>query len=285
VKDWKDNVYFTLVEPKESGNIGASARAIKNMGFGNLCLVKPSAEISDEARRFAHNAGDILEAAPMYATLQEAISDKSVVIGTARRLGKRRGVILPADMGAAHACACAQHNKVAILFGREDRGLFNREVDECGVLITIPAAKEQPSLNLSHAVLIIAYELLKAGYAARQGPGTRGPRPGGSTTCASLTPEASDATSTARMTLVSHEEMNRLFARIASSLRLLEYLPEDDDQIERKIMQNLRHFLARSGLTEWEARMLHGICGRVEKKLAGDEAPSVRHKIEMYTAK
>jgi tRNA C32,U32 (ribose-2'-O)-methylase TrmJ len=66
--------------------------------------------------------------------------------------------------------------------------------------------------------------------------------------------------------------MSRLFARITSSLRLLDYIPKDDAHVERKIMQNLKHFIGRSGLTEWEARMLHGICARVEQKLSGGKA-------------
>jgi TrmH family RNA methyltransferase len=270
VKDWKDNVHFILVQPKESGNIGASARAIKNMGFRNLCLVKPVAEINDEARMFAHNAEDVLLSASVHASFHEAISDKAVVVGTTRRSGKRRGVILPPDAGAAHACACAQQNKVAVVFGREDRGLFNREVDECGVLITIPAARAQPSLNLSHAVLIIAYELLKAGYAAQSDvvgqvrSGNRRPSVKGV-----RQPETGHL---GKEVLVSHEEMNLLFARITYSLRLLDYIPKDDAHVERKIMQNLKHFIGRSGLTEWEARMLHGICARVEQKLSGGKA-------------
>lgn len=277
VKEWKENIYFVLVQPKDPGNIGASARAIKNMGFRNLCLAKPEAEIDDEARRLAHNAEDLLEAASVYPTLGEAIGDKAVVIGTTRRSGKRRGVIVPPDVGAAHACACAQHNKVAILFGREDRGLFNDEVDECGVLITIPAAKAQPSLNLSHAVLIIAYELLKAGYAAESG-GVKRER-GASYRSAARSVQHPAGGHIGRAVLVSHEDMNRLFARITSSLRLLDYIPEDDARIERKIMQNLKHFIGRSGLTEWEVRMLHGVCARVEQKLSGGKALTFTKKI------
>ena len=159
MKHWKDNIYFVLVEPKESGNIGASARAIKNMGFKNLCLVNPPAVITDEGRRLACNALDVLNSAEIYNNLKDAIRDKAIVIGATRRKGKRRGVILPLEQGTKRLCDIAHDNKVAILFGREDRGLFNEEVEECGFLITIPTGKEQPSLNLAQAVLIVAYEL------------------------------------------------------------------------------------------------------------------------------
>src|SRR4030066_1603224 len=163
MKDWKDNVYFVLVEPIEAGNIGASARAIKNMGFENLCLVNPASVITEESMRFAYNAHDILESAKTYKTLSEAISDKPIVVGTTRRFGKTRGIIFPVDDGIKKILDSVQNNKVAILFGRENKGLFNEEADECGFLITIPTSDEQPSLNLSQAVLLIAYELSKAG--------------------------------------------------------------------------------------------------------------------------
>src|SRR3989304_4423202 len=99
--DWKQNIYFVLVEPKEPGNIGASARAIKNMGFINLCLVKPPPEMSEEGRWFARNAHDVLDSAEVHDVVEEAIRDKAVVVGTTRREGKRGGGGLPVDPGAA----------------------------------------------------------------------------------------------------------------------------------------------------------------------------------------
>src|SRR5512135_1945807 len=179
--DWKQNVYFVLVEPKEPGNIGASARAIKNMGFRKLCLVKPPPEMSDEGRWFARNAHDVLDAAEVFDSVEEAIRDKAVVVGTTRRKGKRRGVIMPVEKGVVRIRDIAINNKVAILFGRETRGLFNEEVEECGFMLSIPSSRLQPSLNLSHAVLIVAYELFRAEYgrtdpmAGGQGPYVVGP--------------------------------------------------------------------------------------------------------------
>ena len=96
---WKQNIFFVLVEPREPGNIGASARAIKNMGFRNLCLVKPPPEMSEEGRWFARNAHDVLDFAKVYDALEEAIRDKAVIVGTTRREGKRRGVILTSEQG------------------------------------------------------------------------------------------------------------------------------------------------------------------------------------------
>jgi TrmH family RNA methyltransferase len=174
VDNWKDNIYFVLVEPKEPGNVGASARAIKNMGFKNLCVVNPPAALTEgEGRWFARNAHDVLSSAQIYGTLADAVADKSVVVGTTRRKGKRRGLIMPADEGASRLYRMAASNKVAVLFGREAKGLFNEEVEECGFMLSIPSSKAQPSLNLSHAVLIIAYELFLAEY---RGPGNESGR-------------------------------------------------------------------------------------------------------------
>ena len=259
MKNWQDNVSFVLVEPKEPGNIGASARAIKNMGFRNLCLVNPPSELTDEARWLACNALDVLDAAQSYPDVKSAISDKAVVVGTSRRTGKRRGVILPVEQGARSVIERAQAGKVAILFGREDRGLLNEEVDECGLLLTIPTSKEHRSLNLAQAVLIIAYELLKAEY--------------------ELKTKGQDAKAKKRFVprnlesgvegtpLVSHGEISALYARMTETLKLLEYIPRGDRNLEAKIMQNLKHFISRAGLTAWELNMLYGILSQIAHKV------------------
>jgi TrmH family RNA methyltransferase len=259
MKNWSNNLFFVLVEPKESGNIGASARAIKNMGFRNLCLVNPPPALTDEARWLACNALDVLNAAESYPDVKSAIGDKSIVVGTSRRTGKRRGVILPVEQGAKIIVERALTGSVAILFGREDRGLLNEEVDECGLLMTIPTNREHRSLNLAQAVLIVAYELLKSGYALksehRKGSTPRRFVPRNLESGEEGTP------------LVSHGEISALYARAAEVLKMLEYIPRGDRDLEAKIMQNLKHFIARAGLTEWELNMLHGILSQIQQKV------------------
>lgn len=258
MKDWKDNIYFVLVEPKEPGNIGASARAIKNMGFRNLCLVGPPSEMTAEAQWLAHNALDILESAEVFESLGDAIKDKAIVVGTTRRTGKRRGVILPVDQGVVRLSEMACSNKIAILFGREDKGLLNEEVAECGFLLKIPTSKVHRSLNLAQAVLIVAYELLKTEY------GTAGEQAVKSKTDLKGQHARSRGHSDA---FVDHENMSAIFARMAGALKALEYLPRGDRDIEKKIMQNLKYFIARAGITDWEMKMLYGICSRIEEKI------------------
>lgn len=253
--NWKDNVYFVLVEPKEPGNVGASARAIKNMGFRNLCVVNPPSSLTEgEGRWFARNAHDVLSSARIYKTLSYAIADKSVVVGTTRRKGRRRGLIMPAAEGASRLCGMAADNKVAVLFGREAKGLFNEEVEECGFMLSIPSSKAQPSLNLSHAVLIIAYELFLAEYGGRQTEGGPGPY--------MVSPDSAPLPP-----LAGHGEVADLYEKVSRSLELLEYIPRGDRNIRKKIITNLKHFIGRAGLTEWELKMLYGLCHQIEKKV------------------
>lgn len=253
MNDWKENIYFVLVEPKEPGNIGASARAIKNMGFKKLCLVKPPPEMSDEGRWFARNAHDVLDAAEVYDSLEDAIRDKALVVGTTRRKGKRRGVILPVEKGVIRICDIAAKNKVAVLFGREARGLFNEEVEECGFMLNIPCSKMQPSLNLAQAVLLTAYELSKCGYEPEDADGEIGKKKLNNWTL--------------RGDLSSHGEVDSLYERVSAILELLDYIPRGDRNLKGKIIANLKHFIGRAGLTEWELNMLHGICTQIEKKV------------------
>jgi TrmH family RNA methyltransferase len=254
MRGWQDNIYFVLVEPKEPGNIGASARAIKNMGFRNLCLVNPPPEMTGEGKWFARNAHDVLDAAVIYPSVAEAIKDKALVAGTTRRRGRRRGIIMPAGEGASKLYKMAANNKVAILFGREARGLSNEEVEECGFMLTIPSSRIQPSLNLSHAVLIIAYELFLAEYGISEEESGRRPH---------VIPPDSDAAPA----LEGHGEIAGLYERISGALELLEYIPRGDRNIKKKIMVNLKHFIGRAGLTDWELKMLHGLCYQIEKKV------------------
>jgi TrmH family RNA methyltransferase len=213
------------------------------MGFRRLALVNP-APMTDEARWMAHNSLDIMRKASIHETLADAVKDKAIIVGTTRRKGKRRGLIFNADEGACKIRELACKNRVAILFGREDRGLLNEEVEECGFLLSIPADPEQPSLNLAQAVLIIAYELSRAEYRGAAAVGRTEP-------------------------LISHQELINLYSRISETLKQLEYIPAGDRDLEKKMMMNLKHFIGRAGITEWEMNMLHGICTRIERKLRG----------------
>jgi TrmH family RNA methyltransferase len=236
MKSWKDNISFILIEPKEPGNIGASARAMKNMGFKNLELVTPGDFLSNKARQMACDSIDILERARVHSRFRNAIEDKNLVIGTTRRLGRQRGLIIPLKDSIKRIITSAKKNRIVILFGREKNGLTNKEVEKCGFLITIPADPSSPSINLAQSVMLVAYELSKKTYRKD-------------------TPA-----------LVKHKEIEKLYKHIQTTLKLLEYIPRGDRDIDTRIIRNLRHLIGRAGLTEWELNMLHGICSQVEKK-------------------
>jgi TrmH family RNA methyltransferase len=254
MKKWKDNVYFILVEPKEPGNIGAAARAIKNMDFRNLCLVNPPPFQTDEARLFAHGATDILKSVKVYPSLKDAIGDKHYVAGTSRRRGRRRGVFTPVEQGTQRLFEVAQNNRVAVLFGREDKGLFNNEIEECGFLMTVPASRKQPSLNLAQAVLIIAYEISKAGT---KGAGPKGNGKSDHDNLLFADPQK----------LVTQEKLSHLYGKIERAFKMIDYIPKNEKVSNKKIMLNLKHCLSRGGLSDWEFNMFHAICNKIEKKI------------------
>jgi len=240
VETWRDNVSFVLVEPAEPGNIGSAARAIKNMGFTRLELVNPCDHLTDEARWLASNSVDILERSVVHPSLAEALKDKAIAVGTTRRTGRTRGLIMPLKKCAAELASLAAENRIAIVFGREDRGLTNDEIRQCSYLTTIPSSTDQPSLNLAQAVLLVAYELSQL--------------------------EARDNAHR----LVSREEMLPLFDRISRTLKIMGYMPRGQRDMEGKIMQNVRNLIGRSGLTDWELRMIQGLCARIEELAQGE---------------
>ena len=243
MKNWKDNVHFVLVEPREPGNIGAAARAIKNMGFRNLSLVNPPSNL-DNANVLARNAVDVLNLSRTFGSFADAMSDKELVAGTTRRSGRKRGAFIPLEDGVSRLFRDAHDNRVAIVFGREDKGLYNEEIDECGFLMTIPASRSQPSVNLSHAVQIIAYELAKAGLEAGK---------------------SGDLTASAGPRFVAQKELELLYRRMENAFKLIEYIPPGNEYLNKKIMQKMKHFLGRAGLIEWEYNMFHGICDHIER--------------------
>lgn len=152
-------IRVVLVHTTHPGNIGAAARALKNMGLSRLYLVCPKDFPHDQAVWRAASAVDVLENAIVVDTLEEAIGDCSLVVGTSAR--ERRipwPLVTPRECGdkVFHE---AQHHEVAILFGREDRGLMNEELQQCQYHVHIPANPEYSSLNLAAAVQVISYEI------------------------------------------------------------------------------------------------------------------------------
>ena len=153
------NVRIVLVEPVGAFNIGSVARVMKNMGLSELALVNPVEFRNDDGFKGAVGAKDILENAMVFDNLEEAIRDTNLVVGTTRREGKGRRISYTVEELSEHIFPILGNGKVAILFGREKSGLLNKETDLCNILVRIPASREFPSLNLSHAVAVVSYKI------------------------------------------------------------------------------------------------------------------------------
>jgi TrmH family RNA methyltransferase len=156
------DVRFVLVRPRDPRNVGAACRAMKTMGFTSLAVVLGPLIDLEQAGVLAHHARDVLEGALFCTDLEQAIGDAALIAGTTRRRGRRRKyfALFPEQL-AARVAACGPAT-VAVLFGNEETGLTDAELARCNLAVTIPASPGFPSLNLSHAVQVIAYELARA---------------------------------------------------------------------------------------------------------------------------
>jgi len=155
-----ENIRIVLVDPKYAGNIGSICRVMMNMGITDLAIVAPGEHLDwAEARKLAYKAEVMLDRINMFQTLEEAVADCTVVAGTSARTGLYRDhAYLPREI-APVVLDSAAHHKAALVFGREDKGLFNEEIAVCTHIINIPSSELYRSLNLSHAVMVCCYEL------------------------------------------------------------------------------------------------------------------------------
>jgi len=163
------NIRVVLVHTSHPGNIGAAARALKNMGLSRLYLVAPKDYPADRAVWRAANAVDVLDNAVVVETLDEAIGDCGLVVGTSAR-GRRIPwpLMNPRECGERVWQESADHD-VAIIFGREDRGLTNEELHKCTYHVHIPTNPDYSSLNLAAAVQVLCYEVRMASLVDAEG--------------------------------------------------------------------------------------------------------------------
>lgn len=237
-------IRFVLVNPTHPGNIGATARAMKNMGLRELHLVSPSVFPDPEAAARASSAADVLEAARVHDQFEDAIKDCGLVVGTSAR--QRH---LPWDLVEPRECAsrivqAGRSDHVAVVFGAERMGLTNAELARCNLLISIPTDPAYSSLNLGMAVQVVAYELW---LAARSGP----PPP----------PEP-------EVPLATAEEMVRLYAHIEE---VLEQINFRDRTGGGYLMTRIRRLFNRAQVDQNEMNILRGILTAVQarRRMAG----------------
>lgn len=164
-----ENVRIVLVNTTHPGNIGGAARAMKNMGLSRLYLVSPKEYPADRAVWRAANALDVLDNAVVVDTLDEAIGSCGLVVGTSARERRIPWPLLnPRECGERVWQESSEH-EVAIVFGREDRGLTNEELHKCTYHVHIPSNPEYSSLNLAAAVQVLCYEVRMASLANADG--------------------------------------------------------------------------------------------------------------------
>ena len=228
----EESVKFILVGTTHPGNIGAAARAMKNMGIKQLGLVSPKEFPHEQAFYRAKAAVDVLEEAVVHENLKEAVADSIFVVGTSARNRKVPWPIV-SQKG---------EGKIAVIFGREDRGLTNEELRLCNLHVHIPSSQEYPSLNLSQAIQILAYEIRLSGLS------TEG----------KLEKQEWD------VPLANNAEIERLIEHFDQVMQEVDFYEVDNP---RQLLTRVSRFFRRSKLDHMEANIFRGVFAAIQKQL------------------
>ncbi len=243
MKDWHDNIIFILVRPQFLGNIGATARVLKNFGFERLRLVDPPRNYKDsEARRMSVGAFDVLKRCEVFASLSEALHDVSLAFGTTS--GQSRDEkLMPVVPAADSAREASAHDAVAFVFGDERDGLTRSELLRCHRSVTVPVNPAFPALNVSQAVGIVAYELTRE----------------------RIVSEHAKAKAHTTGSFDDH-----FFTQLDLLLDTIEFTRKYNRHV---ILQELRSLYQRMRPTEREADILSGVVRRLNQKLSRPDGP------------
>jgi len=234
------NLRIVLVNPSHPGNIGAVARAMKTMGLSQLYLVKPRRFPDPQAVVMASHAEDILDNAVVVETLDEAIAECGLVLGTSNRLREIAWKVFNPRQAAQQIIQQAEKTSVAILFGREDSGLTNTELQQCHYQIMIPTNPDYASLNLAAAVQVIAYEVRMAALNQAN----------------TLNPMVDE--------FASHAELEFLYTHMDKVLWDVDFLKSTRSS---HIMKRMRRLFNRAQPEKKEVKILRGILTAIEKKI------------------
>lgn len=236
---------FVMVETLQGGNVGAACRALKNNGFAkSLRLVNPP-RLDGEATKMAWKSLDVLRAAKRFATVDAAIADCRFVaaFSSRDRRSDRPFLDLDAALPRLVAAASKPRARVALLFGREDRGLTREELACAQLVVRIDAARERQVYNLAQAVLLVAYRLRRAMVAPR---------------------EESSATSIPPLAGLPQAARKHLRERLHAALLALGYGELKDRSLLDRIVARSDRLLDRAGLEESDLAMLLGVIRRIE---------------------
>jgi len=228
-----DNVVIILAGTKHPGNIGSAARAMTNMGLGRLVLAAPGCEINEESRRMAKAGTDVLNAAQVYPTLNEAIAEIHMLVGTTGKIGGYRSDPTPPRSLAHKILDQAAEQTVGILFGPEDTGLVDEDLRLCQFLMRIQTSRRAGSINLAQAVMIVSYELML---------GSLEHKPRGA------------------LRLASIEQAEAMYGQLEESLLKIGFL---HPQNARHMMFAIRRLLGRAGMESSDVGILRGIARQI----------------------
>lgn len=233
------NIRIVLIQTWHPGNIGAAARAMKNMGLDQLVLVNPVDFPCDEAYNRAGKATDVLDNARVVSSLADAIDDCNLVIGTSARDRSIRLPALTAEACGVEAVQRQEQAPVAIVFGRERMGLHNDDIQQCHAQVNIDANPDYPVLNLSQAVQLICYEVFKATQA-----------------------EQASQADQARPEYPLQDDLNRFYSHLEDTLTDIGFLkPEHPGQT----LEHLRSLFRRAQPTSKELRLLRGVLSAAQE--------------------
>ena len=229
-----DHIAIILVQTQIPENIGSVARAMKNMGLRRLALVNPkNCELSRVLKTATVSSIDVVEEMEVFEDLKEALGIYHYVVGTTARIGSLRPAMLHPSSLAQDLIRISQNNRIAILFGPEDRGLSNEQLRYCHTLATIPTAGFS-SLNLAHAVIIVCYEIFLA--ISEKKP--------------ELLPR-----------LANSFELEGMYDHLKDVLMKIGFI---DPQNPEHWMLNIRRFLSRLSLRAREVRIIRGMCRQID---------------------
>ena len=233
------DIRIVLVEPSHPGNIGAVARAMKNMGLGQLVLVSPRQFPHSEAIARASGADDVLANARVVATLAEGIAGCGFIAATTSRTRDQYFRVADVRDAAQRLLAQSRRGPAAVLFGSERAGLTNEQLEAAHLLIQIPASDSYPSLNLAMAVQIVCYELFRARGVRIDSAPAAGP-------------------------LAEPAEMERFYEHLARVLDEVDF--RDRTQGGTHLMARLRRLFQRAALDRNEVNILRGILTAVQSR-------------------
>ncbi len=272
------NIRIVMVNTTLSANIGAAARAMKTMGLARLVLVAPKSFPHPDATALAAGAADILENAQIAATLEDAISDCQLVFGTSARSRTIPWPLLDVRQACKVAIDEAHAAQVAIVFGREDRGLTNEELALANYHLTIPVNEEYGVLNVAAAIQVICYELRMWMLSNQELVAAPTGMPANDTDPVLQMPLSDELSMQWDEPLVTQQQMQQFYPHLEQMLAEIDFL---DPNNPRLLPTRLRRLFGRIRLDRMEYNLLRGVFGRVQALSRGTWPPASLKKTDI----